>query len=81
MPSFTPFTLPNAPTDGGVPLGNLAPRMSFGDAHFWSRPEGEVKACRSVSVRLIAAPDASGVDVAYPVALADIPTPWADLGV
>ncbi|MEM3040115.1 MAG: hypothetical protein QXO54_04845 [Candidatus Methanomethylicaceae archaeon] len=47
IPSFTPFTLQNAPTDGGVPLRSL----TLSRVGCLGRPQGDVEACRPVSVR------------------------------
>jgi len=79
MPSSTPFILQDVPADGGTPLRNLAPEIAFGDAYFRSRPEGDVEACNSVSIRFITTSDAFEVDIASPVLLTDMPTPWAGL--
>jgi len=79
MPSSTPFILQDVPADGGISLRKLAPEIAFGDAYFWSRPEGEVKACNSVSVRFISTFDTFEVDVAFPVFSADMSAPWACL--
>lgn len=79
MPSFTPFILPDASADGGVPLRSLAPRIGFGDSYFWSRPESDVEACHTVSVRLVSAFDAFEVGVALPIILAYVSTLGAGL--
>ena len=78
MPS-APFILQDVPADCGISLRNLAPEIAFGDAYFWSRPEGDVEACNSISVRLITASGTFEVYVALPVFFADVPTPWAGL--
>jgi len=79
MPSSTPFILQDEPADGGSSLRRLAPGIAFGDAYFWSRPEGEVEACNSVSIRFVTAFDTFEVAVAFPIFLSDVPTPWACL--
>jgi len=78
MPS-APFILQDVPADGGISLRILAPEIVFGDAYFWSRPEGDVEACNPISVCFISAFNAFEVTVASPVLLANAPAPWAGL--
>ncbi|MEM4214508.1 MAG: hypothetical protein QXZ28_04900, partial [Candidatus Methanomethylicaceae archaeon] len=75
IPSFTPFTLQNAPTDGGVPLRSL----TLSRVGCLGRPQGDVEACRPVSVSLVAALDAFEVLIASPVLFTCMPTPRASL--
>jgi hypothetical protein len=79
FPSFNLFILPDVPADGGIPLRNLSPRITFGDSYFGTRPESDVEARNSISVRFVTAIDASEDAVAFPIFLAHMPTAWARL--
>ena len=79
MPSLDTFVLPDAPIDGGAPLRNLSPKITFGDSYLEARPESDVEARHSVSIRLIATSNAFEVAVASPVPFAGVSAPRACL--
>ena len=62
------------PFDWGTPERNPTLRVGYS-----GRPLGDVEACHSVSVGLIATFYASEVDVDSPVSLADVSASWAGL--
>ena len=63
------------PVDLGIPLRNL----TLNWVGYVGRPQDDVEACNSVSVRLVTALDAFEVDIAFPVLLAYVSTPWTCL--
>jgi len=63
------------PADGDISLRILAPEIMLGDTWFWSRPEGDVEACNSISVRFISTFDVFEVDTAFPVFFTNVSAP------